>query len=113
MQILLDDELRALFTAAAEKTAAAYYASLPAPALADPWLTLPEAAAYAHMTKSHMRLLVLGRPYRASTPERPERQAILSKIPSGDIGFGNGTRVRQSAVNEYLMRFAYRKPLRK
>jgi hypothetical protein len=108
MKILLDDELRALLTAA-EKMAAAYYASLPAPAPADPWLTIPEAAAYAHMTAAHMRLLVLGRPYRASTPERPERQAILPRIPSGNTGFGNGTRIRQSAVDTYLTRFAYRK----
>jgi hypothetical protein len=64
-------------------------------------------------TKSHMRLLVLRRPYRASTLDRPERQAILSKIPSGDTGFGNGTRVRQSAIDAYLTRFAYRKHLRK
>jgi hypothetical protein len=113
MQILLDNEFRALFTAAVERMAAAYYASQPAPAPVDPWLTIPEAAAYARMTPSHMRLLVLGRPYRASTPERPERQGILSKIPSGDTGFGNGTRVRQSAIDEYLMRFAYRKHLRK
>ncbi len=110
MNIPLDEELRAIFTAAADRAATAYFAALPAP---DPWLTIPEAAAYARMTPSHMRLLVLGRPYRASTLERPERQAILSKILSGDTGFGSGTRVRQSAIDEYLMRFAYRKHLRK
>jgi hypothetical protein len=110
MQIQLDDELRALFTAAAEKMAAAYYAALPALAPADPWLTIPEAAAYAKLTEGHMRLLVLGRPYRSEAPGRPERPAIFPKIPRGDTGFAKGARVQQSAVDAYLTRFAYRRP---
>jgi hypothetical protein len=106
MNIPLDDELRALFLEAAERAAAAYYASLPKP---DPWLTIPEAAAYAKLTEGHMRMLVLGRPYRAAFAGKAERQAIVPKIPRGETGFAKGARVRQSAVDNYLTRHAYRK----
>ena len=85
---------------------AAYLQALPEP---DPWLTIPEAAAYAKLTEGHMRLLVLGRPYRAATGSQPEREAVVPKIPKGDTGFAKGARVRRSAVDAYLMRHAYRK----
>jgi hypothetical protein len=98
MNIPLDDELRLIFTAAADRAAAAYYAALPVP---DPWLTIPEAAAYAK--------LILGRPYRSAGQGKPERLAVVPKIPRGDTGFAKGARVRQSAVDAYLTRFAYRK----
>jgi hypothetical protein len=104
MHIPLDDELRAIFTAAADRAAVAYYAALPAP---NPWLTIPEAAAYAKLTEGHMRLLVLGRPYRAAVASRPERPAIAPRIKRGDTGFAKGARVRQSAVDAYLMRHSY------
>jgi hypothetical protein len=110
MNIPLDEKLRALFTAAADRAAAAYFAALSPP---DPWLTILEAAAYAKLTEGHMRMLVLGRPYRAGAAGKPERPAVLAKIPRGETGYAKGARVRQSAINEYLMRFAYRKHLRK
>jgi hypothetical protein len=88
-----------------EKAVAEYLASLPAP---DPWLTIPEAAAYAKLTEKYMARLVLGRPYRAATAGQPERAAIAPKIPAGDTGFARGARVRQSAVDAYLTRHAYR-----
>jgi hypothetical protein len=74
----------------------------------DPWLTIPEAAEHAHMTEGHMRLLVLGRPYRAASGSQPERPAVAPKIPRGDTGFAKGARVRQSAVDAYLTRHDYR-----
>lgn len=106
MNIPLDEELRAIFTAAADRAAAAYYAALPVP---DAWLTIPEAAAYAKLTEGHMRILILGRPYRSASQGKPERLAVMPKIPRGDTGFAKGARVRQSAVDAYLTRFAYRK----
>ncbi|GAA4501368.1 hypothetical protein GCM10023172_23100 [Hymenobacter ginsengisoli] len=105
MNIPLDEELSALFTAAADRAAAAYFASLPPP---DCWLTLPEAAAYAKMTPGHMRLLVLGRPYRAASAGKAERPAVLPRIERGETGFAKGARVRQSAVDAYLERHKYR-----
>ncbi|MGI4736472.1 MAG: hypothetical protein ACRYG7_14955 [Janthinobacterium lividum] len=104
MNIPLDEELRALFVAAADRAAAAYYATLPPP---DPWLTVPEAAAYARLTENYMRLLVLGRPYRAAGAGRAERPAVVPRIERGDTGFAKGARVRQSAVDTYLMRHKY------
>ncbi|MGI4871281.1 MAG: hypothetical protein ACRYFX_08895 [Janthinobacterium lividum] len=83
-----------------------YLQTLPEP---DPWLTIPEAAAYARLTEGHMRLLVLGRPYRAAGAGKPEREAVTPKIPKGDTGFAKGARVRQSEVDKYLTRHAYRK----
>lgn len=88
-----------------EKGVEAYLKELPPP---DPWLTIPEAAAYAKLTEGHMRLLVLGRPYRAAAAGRAERVAIVPKIERGDTGFAKGARVRQSAVDAYLTRHAYR-----
>jgi hypothetical protein len=105
MNIPLDDELRLIFTAAADRAAAAYYASLPAP---DPWLTIPEAAAYAKLTEGHMRMLILGRPYRAVSADKAERQAFVPRIERGETGFAKGARVRRSAVDAYLMRHKYR-----
>jgi hypothetical protein len=105
MNIPLDEELRAIFTAAADRAAAAYYASLPAP---DPWLTILEAAAYIKLTEGHVRMLVLGRPYRAEALGRPERPAVFPKIPRGKTGFHKGARVRQSALDAYMMRHKYR-----
>jgi hypothetical protein len=105
MHIPLDEELRALFTAAADRAAAAYFAALPPP---DPWLTIPEAAAYARITAAHMRLLVLGRPYRAASAGKAERPAVAPRIERGDTGAAKGARVRQSAVDAYLMRHKYR-----
>ena len=84
---------------------AEYFASLPA---LDPWLTIPEAAAYAKMTPAYMAQLVLGKPFRTSTPEQPERAAVTPKIPSGNTGFGRGARVKQSAIDAYLMRHQYK-----
>ncbi len=74
----------------------------------DEWLTIPEAAAHAKLTEGHMRLLVLGRPYRAASGGKPERAAIAPKIERGDTGFAKGARVRKSAVDAYLTRHAYR-----
>lgn len=88
-----------------EKAVAEYLRTLPAP---DPWLTIPEAAAHARLTEKYMALLVLGRPYRAPQNGKPERAAVLPKIPAGDTGFARGARVRQSAVDAYLTRHAYR-----
>jgi hypothetical protein len=88
-----------------EQGVAAYLKELPAP---DEWLTIPEAAAHAHMTEGHMRLLVLGRPYRAAAGGKPERAAIAPKIERGDTGFAKGARVRKSAVDAYLTRHHYR-----
>lgn len=88
-----------------EQGVAAYLSALPEP---DAWLTIPEAAAYAKLTEGHMRLLVLGRPYRAATPSQPERPAVLPKIERGETGFAKGARVRRSAVDAYLTRHAYR-----
>jgi hypothetical protein len=105
MHIPLDEELRALFTAAADRAAAAYFAALPPP---DRWLTIPEAAAYAGITPGHMRLLILGRPYRAASNGKAERLAIVPRIERGETGFAKGARVRQSAVDVYLMRHKYR-----
>jgi hypothetical protein len=86
---------------------AAYLEQLPAP---DPWLTIPEAAAYARLTEAHMRLLVYGRPYRAATDGKPERPAVAPKIPAGDTGFARGARVKRSAIDAYLTRHAYLRP---
>lgn len=88
-----------------EQAVADYVRTLPAP---DPWLTIPEAAAYAKLTEKYMALLVLGRPYRTASNGKPERAAITPKIPAGDTGFARGARVRQSAVDAYLTRHAYR-----
>ena len=74
----------------------------------DEWLTIPEAATHAHMTEGHMRLLVLGRPYRAAANGKAERPAVVPKIPRGDTGFAKGARVRKSAVDAYLTRHSYR-----
>ena len=82
-----------------------YLKALPGP---DPWLTIPEAAAYAKLTEGHMRLLVLGRPYRAASQGKPERPAVAPKIPRGETGFAKGARVRRSAVDAYLTRHSYR-----
>ncbi|WP_151086858.1 hypothetical protein [Hymenobacter baengnokdamensis] len=101
MNIPLDEELRALFVAAADKAAAAYYAALPKP---DAWLTIPEAAAYTKLTQGHMRLLVLGHPYRAASAGKAERPAVQPRIERGETGFAKGARVRQSAVDAYLLR---------
>lgn len=84
---------------------AAHLKSLAPP---DEWLTIPEAAAYAKLTVGHMRLLVLGRPYRAASAGKPERPAVAPKIERGDTGFAKGARVRKSAVDAYLTRHAYR-----
>lgn len=89
-----------------QKLLADYIKMLPTP---DPWLTIPEAAAYIKLTEGHMRLLVLGRPYRAASNGRAERPAIAPRIERGDTGFAKGTRVRQSAVDAYLTRHNYRK----
>jgi hypothetical protein len=105
MNIPLDDELRAIFTAAADRAAAAYYAALPVP---DPWLTIPEAAAYIKLTENHLRLLVLGRPYRAASNGKAEQPAFVPRIERGETGFAKGARVRQSALDAYLMRHKYR-----
>jgi hypothetical protein len=75
--------------------------TLPSP---DEWLTIPQAAAYISLTERHMRLLVLGRPYRPATADEPPQPAIAPSIPCGDTGFARGTRVRRSAVDAYLMR---------
>lgn len=93
MTIPLDAELRALFLEAADRAAAAYFAALPAP---DPWLTIPEAAAYARLTEGYMRLLVLGRPYRAAGAGKAERLAVavMPRIERGDTGFAKGAWVR-------------------
>lgn len=88
-----------------EHGVAAYLKALPAP---DDWLTIPEAAAYAKLTEGHMRLLVLGRPYRAASGSQPERPAVAPKIERGETGFAKGARVRRSAVDAYLTRHAYR-----
>jgi hypothetical protein len=88
-----------------EQGVAAYLQTLPAP---DEWLTIPEAAAYAKLTEGHMRLLVLGRPYRAAQGGQPERAAVLPKIERGETGFAKGARVRKSAVDAYLTRHHYR-----
>jgi hypothetical protein len=88
-----------------EQGVAAYLQTLPAP---DEWLTIPEAAAYAKLTEGHMRLLVLGRPYRAASGSQPERAAVLPKIERGETGFAKGARVRKSAVDAYLTRHSYR-----
>jgi hypothetical protein len=88
-----------------EQGVAAYLSTLPAP---DAWLTIPEAAAYAKLTEGHMRLLVLGRPYRAASAGKPERPAVAPKIERGETGFAKGARVRRSAVDAYLTRHAYR-----
>jgi len=88
-----------------EQGVAAYLQTLPAP---DEWLTIPEAAAHAKLTEGHMRLLVLGRPYRAATKGQPEREAIVPKIERGETGFAKGARVRKSAVDAYLTRHSYR-----
>lgn len=88
-----------------EQGVASYLQTLPPP---DPWLTIPEAAAYAKLTEGHMRLLVLGRAYRAASAGKAERPAIAPRIPCGDTGFAKGARVRQSAVDAYLTRHAYR-----
>lgn len=88
-----------------EQGVAAYLKTLPAP---DAWLTIPEAAAYAKLTEGHMRLLVLGRPYRAASGSQPERPAVAPKIERGETGFAKGARVRRSAVDAYLTRHAYR-----
>lgn len=85
---------------------AEYLATLPTP---DPWLTIPEAAAYAKLTDKYMALLVLGRPFKTGTNGQPDRLAVKAKIPAGDTGFARGARVRQSAVDAYLMRHSYRK----
>ena len=66
------------------------------------------AAAYAKMTERYMAQLVHGKPYRAAANGLPERPAIAPKIPAGDTGFARGARVRQSAVDTYLMRHAYK-----
>ncbi|MBO2009208.1 hypothetical protein [Hymenobacter negativus] len=87
-----------------EQAVADYLRHLPAP---DPWLTIPEAAAYAKLTERYMAQLVYGKPYRAATNGKPERAAIAPKIPAGDTGFARGARVRQSAVDAYLTRHAY------
>lgn len=105
MTIPLDEELRALFLEAADRAAAAYFAALAPP---DPWLTIPEAAAYAKLTEGHMRLLVLGRAYRAASAGKAARPAVLPRIERGDTGFAKGARVRRSAIDAYLMRHKYR-----
>jgi|GEM_PF-5955333 len=101
-----DFDLKALASQVYEQQAREYYQRLPPP---DPWLTIPEAAAYARLSEPHMRLLVLGRPYRAAKNGKPEQPAIAPKIPAGDTGFERGARVRQSAVDAYLTRHSYRK----
>lgn len=105
MTIPLDAELRALFLEAADRAAVAYFAALAPPA---PWLTIPKAAAYAKITEGHLRLLALGRAYRAASAGKAARPAVLPRIERGDTGFAKGARVRQSAVNSYLMRHEYR-----
>jgi len=106
LHITLSDELVAsVLERVAERQMAAHIQTLPAP---DEWLTIPEAAAYAKLTEGHMRLLVLGRPYRAATQGQPEREAVLPKIERGETGFAKGARVRKSAVDAYLTRHSYR-----
>ncbi len=96
-----------LFGPDVAKQASDYLHTLTAPE-PDEWLTIPEAAAYAKLTEGHMRLLVLGRPYRAASGSQPERPAVAPKIPRGDTGFAKGARVRKSAVDAYLTRHDYR-----
>jgi hypothetical protein len=88
-----------------QQQVAAYLQTLPTP---DPWLTIPEAAAYAKLTEGHMRLLVLGRPYRAAGKGKAERPAVAPRIERGDTGFAKGARVRRSALDAYLTRHKYR-----
>lgn len=90
-----------------QQAVAEHVRNLPAP---DPWLTVAEAAAYAKLTEDYMAQLIYGKPYRAAANGKPERAAILPKILAGDTGFARGARVRQSAVDAYLMRHAYRQP---
>jgi hypothetical protein len=97
--------VQALAEPIAQKLIAEYIKTLPAP---DPWLTIPEAAAYTTLTEGHMRLLVLGRPYRAAVNGKAERVAIAPRIARGDTGFAKGARVRQSVVDAYLTRHNYR-----
>lgn len=104
--IPLGFDLKALCSEIITKAVQDYIAQLPPP---DPWLTIAEAAAYANMNITHMRRLVKGRPYRAGNQQQPERPAVKAKIPHGDTGFTRGLRVRQSAVDKYLTRHAYRK----
>ncbi|OGX81999.1 hypothetical protein BEN47_05100 [Hymenobacter lapidarius] len=103
---LPNELLAALIAPHLERWKTEYLATLPAP---DPWLTIPEAAAYAKLTDKYMAQLAYGKPFRAGTLDRPERAAVLPKIASGDTGFARGARVKQSAVDAYLMRHAYRK----
>jgi hypothetical protein len=88
-----------------QQAVAEHVRNLPAP---DPWLTIAEAAAYAKLTEKYMGQLVYGRPYRAAANGQPERAAIAPKIPAGDTGFARGARVRQSAIDAYLNRHAYK-----
>ena len=99
------DVLATLLKPYLEQAVEEYFKQLPAP---DPWLTIPEAAAYSKLTDKYMALLVLGRPYRAAANGKLERAAMARKIPAGDTGFTRGARVRQSAVDTYLMRHSYR-----
>ena len=106
LYITLSDELvTSVLERVAERQLAAKIQARPEP---DEWLTIPEAATHAHMTEGHMRLLVLGRPYRAAANGKAERPAVVPKIPRGDTGFAKGARVRKSAVDAYLTRHSYR-----
>ena len=81
--------------------------------VADPWLTVPEAAAYMRITEPHMRLLVNGRHHKEGTNGKPSREAVAAKIPSGDVGHSKGRRVRRSACDAYLERHAQKGRLRR
>ena len=96
-----------LFGPSFDQQTTAFLQAQPKPEV-DEWLTIPEAAAYAKLTEGHMRLLVLGRPYRAATGSQPERPAVAPKIERGETGFAKGARVRRSAVDAYLTRHRYR-----
>jgi hypothetical protein len=106
VSIPLDFDPQALLTNIYTEQAKEYFATLPPP---DPWLTIPEAAAYVKCTEGHMRLLVHGRPYRAATAGKPERPAVLPKIASGDLGHVKGSRIRRSVLDAYMNRHAYKK----
>ncbi|TGE08777.1 DNA-binding protein [Hymenobacter fodinae] len=106
LSLSLDFDPKQLATEIFQRQAEAHFASLPPP---DPWLTIKQAAAYAQMSALHMSRLIQGRPYRAATADKPERPAVKSKIPHGDTGRRNGIRVRQSEIDKYLSRHAYKK----
>ena len=73
------------------------------------WLTVPEAAVYAKMTEHYMAQLVYGKQARTGRLNVPDEPLCTLKSLLEILGFARGARVKQSAIDAYLIRHAYRK----